>query len=67
MCIRDRCFLLLASCEKHIEVEDIYTKYKIGNILCSDGSITHPSIIENKTPIAVISIVETVGKKKQKT
>lgn len=45
------CFLLLASCEKHIEVEDIYTKYKIGNILCSDGSI----------------IVETVGKKKQKT
>lgn len=48
------CFLLLASCEKHIEVEDIYTKYKIGNILCSDGSITHPSIIENKTPIAVI-------------
>lgn len=22
------CFLLLASCEKHIEVEDIYTKYE---------------------------------------
>lgn len=46
--------LLLSSCEKHIEEEDVLTEIKIGNVLCQDGSVVHPTLLKGKQPVAVI-------------
>lgn len=46
--------LLFSSCEKHIEEEDVYTEIKVGNVLCQDGSVVHPTLLNGKKPVAVI-------------
>lgn len=46
--------LLFSSCEKHIEEEDVFTEIKVGNVLCQDGSVVHPTLLNDKKPVAVI-------------
>ncbi len=46
--------LLFSSCEKHIEEEDVLTEIKVGNVLCQDGSVVHPTLLNEKKPVAVI-------------
>lgn len=43
--------LNLFSCTKHEEIED--TTFQIGNILCSDGSVLHPSLFAKSGKKAV--------------